>query len=130
MARPTSRHPTKLELEILKILWGDGPASVREVRDALAPARDLAYTSVMTIMSIMTDKGYLKRAKKGGSYVYRPRITERTTTRRMLGDLVDRAFDGSAAAVMLNLLESTDLETADLEQLRELISRKMKESSE
>ena len=128
MARPASRHPTELELEILKILWRDGPASGRQVRDALAETRDLAYTSVMTVMNIMTQKGYLRRAKQGGSYVYRPRVTEKATTRRMLGDLVDRVFDGSAASVMLNLLESAEIDPSELEQLRKLIHRKMKES--
>jgi len=129
MARPASRHPTELELEILKVLWRDGPATVREVRDALAGFRDLAYTSVMTIMNIMRDKGYLKRAKQDGSYVYRPRVSEKVTTRRMLGDLVDRAFEGSAMAVMLNLLETSDIDGEELEQLRTLISRKSKEKS-
>ncbi len=129
MARPSSRHPTELELQILKVLWRDGPATVREVRDALAESRRLAYTSVMTVMNIMTKKKYLARAKDGGSYVYRPRITERATVRRMLGDLMDRAFDGSVAAVVLNLLETGDLDAKELKQLRELINRKAKEQS-
>ena len=129
MARPSSKYPTALELEILKILWRDGPGAVRAVRDALAEHRDLAYTSVMTVMNIMTAKGYLKRAKQGGSYVYRPRVSEQATTRRMLGDLVDRAFDGSAMAVMLNLLETSDIDAEELKRLRALIGRKAKEQS-
>ena len=129
MARPTSRHPTELELEILKILWRDGPGSVREVRDPLAETRDLAYTSVMTVMNIMTDKGYLKRAKQGSSYVYRPQINEQATLRRMLGDLVDRAFDGSAVAAVLSLLETSDIDAEELKRLRALIGRKAKERS-
>ncbi len=74
MARPASPHPTELELEILKILWRDGPAVVQHVRDALAPERKLAYSSVITIMNIMTDKGYLSRVKDGKGYRYKARI--------------------------------------------------------
>ena len=129
MARPSSRHPTELELEILKILWQAGPLPVRRVRDALAPARDLAYTSVMTIMNIMVDKGYLARRKQGASYVYRARIREKATTGRMLRDLVTRVFDGSASAVMVNLLESADLDEAEVKRLRELLNRKSQEST-
>jgi BlaI family penicillinase repressor len=124
MARPASRHPTELELEILKILWRDGPSSVRHVREALTGFRDLAYTSVMTIMTIMTRKRYLRRSKAEGGYVYRARITQESTTGRMLRDLVNRAFDGSAAALMLNLLETNEIDAHELKRLRELINEK------
>ena len=122
MARRSSRHPTESELEILNILWRRGPLPVREVRDALD--RPLAYTSVMTVMNIMVDKGYLARCKDVGIFVYLERIGLKATTRRMLGDLVDRAFDGSPAAVMINLLESADLDQAEIEKLRELLDRR------
>jgi len=118
MARPASRYPTELELEILKILWRDGPAAVRPVRDALAETRDLAYTSVMTVMNIMTDKGYLKRRRKGGSYVYRPCVSRQWTAGQMLGDLIDRLFDGSASAAMVHLIESGDIDAEEVEALR------------
>lgn len=121
MARPASNHPTELELEILKILWRDGPAVVQHVRDALAPERKLAYSSVITIMNIMTDKGYLSRVKDGKGYRYKARIKAEKTKRQMLADLVDRAFDGSAAAVMLNLIETQGLEKDELERLRAVL---------
>jgi len=124
MARRASKHPTALELEILKILWRDGPATVRLVRQALAPDRELAHTSVITMMNIMVDKGYLDRKKVRGSYVYRPLISEKATTRRMLKDLVNRAFDGSAAAVVLNLLETSELDEREIRQIRDLLKGK------
>jgi len=129
MARRPSRHPTELELEILKISWRQGPATVRQVRDQLNKLRPLAYTSVMTVMNIMVKKGYLQRSKQGVSYVYRSRISRQTSTRRMLSDLVDRVFDGSASAVMLNLLETADIDQSDLQELHELINRRAKEQS-
>jgi len=125
--RPASRYPTELELEILKVLWRDGPAPVRHVREALATARDLAYTSVMTVMNIMTEKGYLSRARKRGVYVYRPRITRQWTARRILGDVVDRVFDGSATAVMLHLIESGQINDAELESLRKLLEDRVED---
>ena len=124
MARPTSRHPTELELEILKILWRKSPLPPRDVRDLLVGFRDLAYTSVVTIMNIMVGKEYLSRRKTGPCFVYKPRISEATTTRRMLRDLTDRAFNGSAAAVMVNLLEDADLDEAKVRELRALLKDK------
>ena len=98
-----------------------------EIRDALAGFRELAYTSVMTVLNIMTRKGYLKRSRAEGGYVYRARISERSTSRRMLSDLVDRVFEGSAAAVMLNLLESGQIDRNELQQLRDLINKRSQE---
>jgi BlaI family penicillinase repressor len=124
MTRPASRYPTELELEILKVLWRDGPCTVRQVRAALAEGgRKLAYTSVMTMMTIMTRKGYLKRQKDGRSYRYSPQVAEAETKQGLLGDVVERAFDGSARAVMLSLLETGDIDEAELDELRSLIDR-------
>lgn len=130
MARPASKLPTELELEILKILWQKSPASVRQVRDALVPFRDLAHTSVMTIMTIMTDKGYLQRSKDGGSFVYRPKVKQQSTLRSMLDDLVTRAFDGSTSALLLNLIATTNLDADELRKLRTLINEKTQESKQ
>ena len=125
MARPSSKHPTKLELEILKILWQTDPLSVREVRDMLRPKR--ALNSVQTTLNIMVDKGYLRRSKPGGVFVYKARVGKQATTRRMLKDLVARAFDGSTAAAMVNLIETGDIDAEELDQIRRLISEKTKE---
>jgi len=128
MPRPPSAHPTELELEILKILWRDGPLTVRQVRDALeSGGSKLAHTSVITVMNIMADKGYLKRSRKDTGFVYTTRITRGATLGRMLRDLVDRAFGGSGAAAMVNLLETSDVTPEELKQLRELIAQKSKE---
>ena len=129
MARPTSRHPTELELAILKILWRDGPSSVRQVRDALVQFRDLAYTSVMTVLGIMARKKYVRRTKSGGSFVYRAVLTEESTGGNMLDDTVNRVFDGSAVAVMQRLIETADLNADEPAQIRQLIGRKAKEQS-
>jgi len=129
MPRPPSKHPTELELAILKIVWERGPSTVREVRQELRPERDLAHTSVMTTMTIMARKGYLKRAKSGNKHVYTSVVEPQATTGNMLRDLVDRAFDGSAAAVVVSLLDTVDIDAGELERLQDIIDRKMKERS-
>lgn len=121
MTRNASKHPTELELEILKVLWQLGPATVREVRDRLEPIRDLAYTSVMTVMNIMTKKGYVRRRKNGNSFVYRASVNRDATANRILGDVADRLFEGSRKMAALQLLETADIDEAELARLRELL---------
>ena len=129
MARPVSKHPTELELEILKILWKEEPLSGRQIRDRLEPVRDVTYTSVMTVLGIMEEKRYVGRKKVHGSFVYSARLTRKVASRRMLRDLVDRVFGGSAATAMVNLLETSDVDSDELRQLRELIQRKAEAQS-
>lgn len=123
MARRVSRHPTELELEVLQVLWEAGPLAGGAVRDALESTRTLTYQSVMTILGIMEDKGYVTRKKAGGRFEYRARITKPTTAKRMMRDLVDRLFDGSTASAMINLLEASDLSDQELKDLREEVKR-------
>jgi predicted transcriptional regulator len=127
MARPASRHPTELELEILKIIWRDGPLPVKRVRDALAAFRDLAITSVTTTMNIMVKKGYLRKAKTGGSFVYAVRISRLATTRRTLQDVAERFFDGSLAAMVAGLLETRDLDEDEVKEIQKLLDRHKRE---
>jgi len=127
MTRPSSKHPTELELEILKVVWAQGPGTVREVQARLQPFRKLAYTSVMTVMKIMVDKGYLRRTREGAGYQYSARLDYDTTANRMLGDVVARLFDGSHAAASLRLLESADLDAEELAALRALLRQKTRE---
>jgi predicted transcriptional regulator len=129
MARPASEHPTELELQILKIVWRRWPLPVRDVRDALAKqGRDLAHTSVITTLNTMVHKKYLKRTRQGKAYLYAPRIGQQEVCAGMLGDVVERVFDGSATAVMLALFDRAGLNAEELRDLRKLIDRKMKES--
>ena len=130
MSRPTSKHPTELELEILKVLWHIGPATVRQVRDELAAIRDLAYTTVMTMMTIMDKKGYVQRKKDGRSFIYEAKYHEQKASKNMLQDIVDRLFGGSTTAVMQHLLETSELDDGELKQIRSLINRKAREKSE
>jgi predicted transcriptional regulator len=131
MARARSEFPTELELDILNILWSKGPLPVRDVRAHLASAprgRELAHTSVITMLNIMVKKRYVRRKKQGKAFIFEPRVSKEEVSQGMLLDLVDRVFDGSAAAAMLGLLDSADLDRKDLRELRQLINRATKES--
>jgi BlaI family transcriptional regulator, penicillinase repressor len=131
MARPKSEHPTELELQILKVLWQSSPLPVREVRDALAAGgRDLAHTSVITTLNVMVRKKYLRRSMQGNACLFAPRISRDEASQRMLGDMVNRVFDGSAKAVVLSLFDSAELDAADLKELRRLIDHKAKEHAD
>ena len=129
MARPTSEYPTELELEILKILWESSPLSVREVREQLEDHADrvLTHSTVITMMNIMHRKGFLKRKKEGKSFLFSPKIKKGKVTGGMVGDMLSRVFEGSAEAMVTNLLETADLDSDELAEIRKLINRKARE---
>ena len=124
MARKKSKYPTELELEILKILWERSPRTVREVRETMAAAgRDLAHTSLITTLNVMFDKGFVKRRKaaEGRGYEFSPKVSRDDVSQGMVGDLVDRVFEGSASAMMLSLLENEQLDAEGHAALRKAI---------
>src|SRR5262249_51638264 len=127
MARPGSKYPTEVELQILKLLWGRSPLLAREVPAALAgTGPELAKTSRITTLNTMVGKKYLTRRRQGHMFLFAPRITDETVSRLVLDDVVDRVFDGSAAAVVLRLCEAEHIDEKDLRELRRLIDRKLK----
>lgn len=129
MARPASKYPTELELQILKVLWQTSPLLARDVQAALAgDGRDLAKTSIITTLNTMVAKKYLSRSKQGNSYLFSPKITESEVGDRVMGDVVDRVFDGSTSAVLLKLFDVKEVDADELKELRRIIDRKLKES--
>lgn len=130
MSRPASDYPTELELQILRILWREAPLPVREIRQRLADeGRDIAHTSVITTLNIMVRKKYLQRTKHKNAFLFQPKVSQEKVAQGMLGDVVDRVFDGSAKAVMLTLFNRSDVDQAELKELRSIIQQKLKEQS-
>ena len=124
MARSNSKYPTELELEILKILWQEGELSVREVREFLtAGGRELAHTTLITMLNIMTGKKYVSRKAKANSYLFRPKVTQERISQGMASDLVTRVFGGSPSALMLSLLDHEKLSPDEREQLLDLVKK-------
>ncbi|MFC7338478.1 BlaI/MecI/CopY family transcriptional regulator [Haloferula chungangensis] len=126
MARRKSRHPTELELEILKVLWEESPLTVKQVRQVLADRfRTLAHTSLITTLNVMFDKGYVLResVSEGKGYEFSPKLSREEVSQGMVGDLVARMFGGSASALMLSLLESDQLNADEHSELKSAIER-------
>lgn len=128
MARPKHEQPTPAELEILKILWERSPLAVRDVMEELnrtGPKR--AYTSVMSLMNVMTEKGLLKRTPQGRAFLYEPQAERERTLGQMVGDLLGRAFEGSASALVAQLLDQANPSKAELDAIRKAIAEYQKE---
>ena len=121
MPRPKSEHPTPGELEVLQIIWRKGPCTVWQVLDELNHNRPRAYTSVMSLLNVMTDKKLLRRKSHGRAFLYSARVEEQPTLREMVGDLVERAFGGSAELLVAHALEQTDLSPQQLEEIHRMI---------
>jgi BlaI family transcriptional regulator, penicillinase repressor len=111
--------PTEAELEILNILWADGPSTVRDVHTR--SQKDTGYTTVLKQMQVMAEKGLLERSERFRSHVYEPRIAKEKTQQRLTRNLVQRAFDGSAKNLVLGALSSQKVSPAELAEIRELL---------
>lgn len=122
MARPRHEHPTPAELEVLKILWEQGPSTVRAVHEIFTrQKRRRAYTTVMSLMNVMAEKGLLRRRRQGRAFVYEPRVRREKALREMLGDLWERAFEGSATLLVSQLLEETQPDAEELKEIRRVL---------
>ena len=118
-ATPT---PTKAELAILRVLWTRGPSTVREVHDTLADGRSVAYTTTLKTLQVMTAKGLTVREERGPQHLYRARHPETQMQRRLVRELLDRAFEGSTSALVLQALASRKATPEELKEIRRLIA--------
>jgi BlaI family penicillinase repressor len=122
--RPVRRRPTDGELAILRVLWDRGPSTVREVAEATG--RTPAYTTVLKLLQIMTEKGLVRRDESSRTHVYAAAHSRVATQRHLLRDLVDRAFDGSAVQLMAQALAATNASPEELAEIRALLARHRK----
>lgn len=127
MSRPAHSQPTPGELEVLKVLWEQGPATVREVLQRLSPERPRAYTSVMSLLSVMADKGLVTRSPRGRAFVYAAAAEREQTLAGMVGDLLGRAFEGSAQSLVARLLEESQPSEDELRDIRRTIDQYLRE---
>lgn len=122
MPRPSSSQPTEVELRILRILWGQGPSTARQIHNRLAEDRDTNYSTTVKMLSVMLDKGLVRRDETVRPQVFRPAATRRRTQQRMLKDLIHKAYDGSAGSLVLQALASQKASPEELAEIRQLLN--------
>jgi predicted transcriptional regulator len=122
MARPASQHPTDGELEILRVLWQRGPSPLGDVCEALRREREVATTTVATMLRVMLDKGIVRRKREGRGHLWSAAVTHAAAAQSMVGKLVDGIFDGSAQRLVAHLVEDGQLSDNELTELRQLIN--------
>jgi predicted transcriptional regulator len=113
--------PTDAELSILAVLWKRGPSTVREVHEALEPTQGTGYTTVLKLMQIMAQKGLVERDERTRSHVYRALVGEEPTQRRLLGELMNKAFAGSSSQLVMRALSVKPSSREELDEIRALL---------
>src|SRR5215471_3845074 len=119
--KPKKTVLTDQELEIMKIVWDRGSATVRDVYEALLARRKVAYTTVMTMMGILEKKGHLRREQVDRAYVYRAARPQKRVIGEMVREFIDRVFNGSAEPLLVHLVQDRHLSAAELEEIRRLM---------
>jgi BlaI family transcriptional regulator, penicillinase repressor len=117
-------RPTEAELEILRVLWDRGPSTVRDVHTEITRERTTAYTTVLKLLQIMTEKGLVTRDDTDRSHVYSPRVAEQVTQRQLVTDLLARAFKGSTTSLVMQALDASRATPDELAEIRRLIDRR------
>jgi BlaI family transcriptional regulator, penicillinase repressor len=122
--RQSLPKPTEGELELLRVLWEKGPATVRELHDAVNLQRAVGYTSVLKILQIMTEKRLVEREESAKAHIYRAAASQQDTQNQLLRDLSERLFSGSAAQLAMHALAMQPASAEELEEIRTLIEQK------
>ena len=120
---PPPRKPTDAELAILRVLWEIGPSTVRQIHELVSRDRPLAYTTTLKLLQIMTEKGLTTRQPLGIQHVYRASVGEERTQRRILKDLIERAFGGSTSKLVMQALAVKKASPEELKEIRRLLDR-------
>jgi len=119
--RPKHTTLTPQELEIMKLVWQRGEATVRDVYEALLERRKIAYTTVMTMMKILEAKGYLKKRRPDRAFRYRPTQPKNQVIGGMIREFIDRVFNGSAEPLLVHLVKSRHLGEKDLQKIARMV---------
>jgi len=115
-------RPTDAELAILHVLWDRGPSTVRQVFETLADARETGYTTTLKLMQIMSEKGLVRRDESARTHVYAARVSRDKTQQHLVRDLLDRAFGGSAATLVMQALSSHPTSAEERRDIEHLIA--------
>ena len=128
MGKTGTAQPTEVELQILRILWERGPSRVREIHARLNAEKGTNYSTTVKMLSVMLDKGIVRRDEEASPLVYRAALSREKAGKRMLSDLIERVYDGAAMTLVLQALGSTTATREELGEVRRLLDRMEKES--
>jgi predicted transcriptional regulator len=123
MPRPSSAQPTEVELQMLRILWELGPSPVREIHRRLQAAKGTNYSTTVKMLAVMLQKGLVKRDEHAQPHVYRPALSRAKAGRRLLDDLIEKVYEGSAMSLVLQALSSGRATKAELDEVRRLLDQ-------
>lgn len=123
MKKNIKSKPTDSELQILQVLWSEGPSSVRHVNDILSTDKEIGYTTTLKLMQIMTEKGYVTRDTTNRTHIYHPAIEQDATRSTLLESFMDMAFQGSAKSLVLHALGNNKASKDELREIKELIEK-------
>ena len=123
MAKSNRVKPTESELEILQILWANGPSSVRQVNEVLNNKREVGYTTTLKIMQLMLDKGLVDRDTKTRTHIYHAVVSEEHTRKHLLDSFVDKTFRGSAMEMVMQALGNKDTSQEQLDEIKAFINK-------
>ncbi len=115
---------TNAEMEIMQVIWDLGKASVRDVHEVLESRKQVAYTTIMTMMKILEDKGHLCKVQLGRAYIYSPVRSRQQVTSSMLSEFLNRVYEGSARELVLNLVDDSKLSDQELKEIARIIEEK------
>ncbi|ADB16594.1 transcriptional repressor, CopY family [Pirellula staleyi DSM 6068] len=130
MPRPKEEQPTPAELEVLKVIWNRGASTVREVMDVLNEERPRAYTSVMSLLNVMADKGLLRRIAQGRAFLYEAAVDRQSALQQMVGDLLGRVFEGSTRELVAHMLDQSNPSREELDEIRKAIREYQQQRSD
>jgi BlaI family transcriptional regulator, penicillinase repressor len=122
--------PSKAEMEVVRIVWDLGCATVRQVLDAFPTERNIDFTTVQTYLRRLETKGYLRAKRAGRALVYRSRVRADDVIRETVGDLINRLFDGQAVPLLHHLIRDPSIRKEDIEELRAMIDQREREQDE
>jgi predicted transcriptional regulator len=129
MGKPGSSQPTEVELQMLRILWELGPSPVRVIHARLNADKGTNYSTTVKMLSVMLEKGLVKRNEKATPHIYRPTLTREKAGKRMLIDLIEKVYDGAAMSLVLQALASTTATNDELDEVRRLLDQMEEKSS-
>jgi BlaI family penicillinase repressor len=123
MARPASTRPTEVELQILRILWELGPSPVREIHKRLEADKGTNYSTTVKMLAVMLDKDLVRRDERAQPHVYRAAISRKSAGQRMVGELIEKVYEGSAMSLVLQALSTNHATKEERDEIRRLLDQ-------